>query len=324
MLGTLFGLTLLLTPRGIWAEADPASAVDSAHVAKLIEQLGSAAFEEREAALSGLRQLGHPVRAQLFDARNHKSAEVRARVAALVRQLDADSPLNNAFQAFAKRPDEKLDIEEGMWLISRILNKDVQRVALARQLDALAEAVRKKLGVGVAPKSVDPERLVTVLREVLFEDEKFGGNFDDYYNPANSSLEKVLESKKGLPILLSHVVIAVGRRLDVPIVGVPTSGRYIVKYDGRRAPPEFPQGDIYFNPFDNGKILARQDRSELFPAFDPDLMVQPQSHRKDLIRMLANLETHLFLRDDSDRAYLAVEFRVALEQNDPAGVNQQK
>ena len=319
MLGSAFVLSLLLTARGLWADGDPTMAADSVHVAKLIAELGSDVFGEREAAVKALRTIGYPARAQLFEARNHPSAEVRARVAVLVRQLDADSPLNNAFQAFAKQPDEKVDIEEGMWLISRILNKDVQRVPLARQLDSLADAVKIKLGKEVSAKSVDPERLITALREVLFEDEKFGGNFDDYNNPANSSLEKVLESKKGLPILLSHVVIAVGRRLEVPIVGVPAYGRYIVKYDGRRAPMGFPQRDVFINPFDNGKILTREDRMALFPSHDPDLMIPPQSHRRDLIRMLSNMESHLFIRDDNDRAYLALEFRAVLEQNDPMG-----
>ncbi len=294
---------------------DTAAPDDSARIAKLIEQLDSDAFQEREAAVNALRKTGTAARDHLLDARNHKSPEVRSRAAALVRQLDV-RPLVEAFQAFAQQPEEKLDLEEGMWLIARILNKDVQRVPLAKQLDALADAVRKKLGRDVVPKSVEPERLVNVLREVLFTDEKFGGNVDDYQNPVNSSLEKVLQTKRGLPIVVSHLVIAVGRRLDVPIVGVPTGGRYIVKYDSRKGPGA-PRDDIYLDPFDNGKVLSREDRAAMFPGFDPDRMVEPQSRRLDLIRMLNNLESHLFSRDETDRAYQAVQFRAALEQYAP-------
>ena len=301
----------------VWEiRADDADAAnDPERIEKLIEQLGADAFDSREEAVNALRTIGDPARAQLLDARNHKSAEVRSRAAALVRQLDV-VPLVEAFQKFAAQPDEKLDLEEGMWLISRILNKDAQRVSMAKRLDALADSVRKKLGDGVAPNSVSPERLVAVLREVLFTDEKFGGNFDDYQNPANSSLEKVLQTKKGLPIVVSHVAVAVGRRLDVPIVGLPTNGRYIVKYDGRKAPGS-PANDIYFDPFDDGKVLTREDRAALFPGTDPDRMVGAQSPRQDLIRMLNNMESHLFHRDEIDRAYQAVEFRVALQQNAP-------
>ena len=305
----LFLVTFLA---GTFAQADDQAAdLHAPAISNLIEQLGSAFFEEREAAAKELRVLGKQAMPLLQEARNHKSAEIRSRVAALLRQQVL--PLAEVIQAFAKQRDDDLNLEEGMWLIARILNPDVPQTTLTRQLDQLAAAVRKKLG-DVEPKSVAPDRMVAVLREVLFDQEKFGGNFDDYQNPANSSLEKVLETKQGLPILVSHVVVAVGRRLELPIVGVPTAGRYIVKYDGKRAAPGLPTQDIFLDPFNNGKVLTRTDRMESFPDHDPDRMVEPQSSRRDLIRMLNNLESHLFNRDEITKAYQAVEFRVALEE----------
>ena len=52
---------------------------------------------------------------------------------------------------------------------------------------------------------------------------------DDYYNPRNSFLYHVLERGVGLPISLSVVAIEVGRRLDVPIVGVGLPSHFIVR-----------------------------------------------------------------------------------------------
>lgn len=285
-------------------------------VTELIDQLGSRFFDEREAAVKELRQIGKSARPQLIEAKNHKSAEIRSRVAALLRMIDV-LPLKEAIQQFAGQPEQKLDLEEGMWLISRILDNDVQRETLNKKLDALALAVKKKLKPDEVPKTVAPTRMVKILCEVLFEDEKFEGNSLDYENPANSSLDKVLESRKGLPILLSQMVMAVGKRLEIPIVGVPSPGRYIVKYDGRQAPPGFPKDDIFIDPYGDGKVLTREDRLERFPGSDPDRFPEPQTRRQDLIRMLNNIETHLFNRDEIDRAYLAVEFRVALEQRLP-------
>ncbi len=295
------------------ADENPVRPEESARISKLIQQLGSALFDEREAAATELRQFGQSAVSQLKTALNHKSVEVRSRAAAILRQ-QLRIPLQDAIQKFAEQPEDKLDLEEGMWLISRILNPQVDKASLTRQLDDLAKAVRKKLG-DVDPKSIDPRRTVTAIREVLFDDEKFGGNFVDYSNPENSSLEKVLESRKGLPILVSHVVIAVARRLDVPIVGLPTSGRYIVKYDGQRAPAGFPKEDIVLDPFDNGKVLTREGRMELFPGADPDNLAKPATRREALIRMLNNLESHLFQRDETDLAFVAVEFRVALQDH---------
>lgn len=295
--------------------ADEPPAPDATQITKLIEQLGAPGFQNREDALKALRQIGQTAHEQLHEARNHKSAEVRSRVAILLRHLDV-LPMKDAFQAFAKQPDDKLNLEEGMWLISRIVNRNAQRQPMERQLDALANAVRKKLGEGISPKTVDPERLVTVIRQVLFEDEKFGGNDEDYSNPDNSSLERVLQTKKGLPILLSHVVITVARRLDVPIVGLPTPGRYIVKYDSRKTPPGFSRKDIFIDPYGQGRVLSYDDRQDLFGSSVDH--IAPQSARDDLLRMLNNIETHLFGRDETDKAYLAVEFRLALQEHAPA------
>jgi regulator of sirC expression with transglutaminase-like and TPR domain len=283
-------------------------------IAKLIELLGSDSFPEREAAAKRLAQIGRPARSRLKAAKENPSVEIRSRAARLLRNLDV-VPLETAFEELARQPDETIDLEQGMWLISRILNPDVQREELTKPLDRLAAKVREKLGKDVVPKSVDPQRVVSVMQHVLFEEEQFRGNVDDYGNPKNSSLADVLSTKKGLPILLSHVVVSVAERLEVPIVGVPTPGRYIVKYDGRRAPTGFPQTDVYLSPFDGGKVLSRADLKLLFPGLDADQMVAPGSRRDVLIRMLNNIETHLFNRDEIDRAYLAVAFRVALQDH---------
>lgn len=292
--------------------ADAAQAVQAHRIALLVEQLGSRNFAVREIAETSLRELGESTREALRTARRHPSAEVRSRVTTLLRQLDI-VPLAEAFETFADRPDERLDLEEGMWLISRIVDADADRQKMARELDSLAADVRKKLGA-IEPRAAESHVLVEALCEVLFHDHQFRGNVLDYQSPANSSLEQVLKTRTGLPILLSHVAIAVGRRLQVPLRGVPTPGRYLFKYDG-----DGTAGDLYIDPFAGGKVLSRADREALFPGLDPDRMVDPQSARDDLARMLSNLETHLYGRDQIEAAELALRFRLALQNRPRTG-----
>ena len=285
-------------------------------IARLIERLGASEFEERESATRRLLNLGAAVREELVRAKNSESAEVRLRAAALLKLIDKP-PAIEELKALASQPDDKLDLEQGMWLIARIVDPGVRREELTKPLDALAAKVRERLGKDIAPKTADPKLVVAALRSVLFDDEKFTGNVDDYGNPDNSSLARVLATRKGLPITLSHVVVGVGERLEIPLVGVPTSGRYIVKYEGRRAPTGFPRDDIFLNPFDEGRILSRVDREQMFPGFDPDGLPEPSTKRLVLVRMLNNLESHLFNRDEIDRAYQALAFRQLLEQHAP-------
>ncbi len=287
-----------------------------AEIARLVEQLGAPTFLERESATAQLLTLGAAAREELVRAKNSESAEVRSRAAAILKLIDKPPSVED-FKTFAVQPDDKLDLERGMWLIARIVDPGVKRDELTKPLDALAARVRERLGKDVAPKTADPQQVVAAIRHVLFDDEKFTGNFAEYGHPDNSSLARVLATRKGLPITLSHIVVAVGERLEVPLVGVPTPWRYIVKYEGRRAPAGFPREDIFLDPFDGGKILSRADRGQLFPGLDPDNLPAPTSKRLILIRMLTNLESHLFNHEEIDQAYQALAFRRLLEQHGP-------
>jgi regulator of sirC expression with transglutaminase-like and TPR domain len=262
--------------------------VTAEKIARLIGQLDADSFVDRERASLELARIGYPALPALRAAQTHKSAEVRYRAKNIANSLTSGVRLRE-FSEFASQPDEQLDLEHGMWLIARILDPQVQKPALTRQLDQLADRVREKLGKGIEPASSEPRKVVDAVRQVLFTDERFTGNTEDYNNPDNSSLARVLETRKGLPILLSHVTAAVARRLRVPIIGVPAPGRYLAKYDGSRAPAGYSNADIVFNPFEGGKLLTDAERPQ---------GVANDTNREALTRMLRNLTSALAARDD--------------------------
>lgn len=282
------------------ADPPPAAeepAVSPEQIARLIAQLDADKFDDRERATRALAEIGWPAVEALRKARQSTSAEVRYRAKALVESLTTEVR-RREFAAFCSQPDEQLDLEHGMWLIARILDPAVKKADLVKQLDEIATRVRQQLPKGSEPSTESPPVVVAAIRKVLFDELKFTGNAEDYNHPDNSSLARVLATKKGLPILLSHVTIAVGRRLRAPIVGVPVGGRYIVKYDGARAPAGFSQDDIYFNPFEGGRLLAENER----PA-----AVAPNGNREDLSRMLRNLISALGTREGNTDEREAVQ-----------------
>ena len=299
----LAGLLAALSDRAACAQP-PASVASPDQLDRLIQQLDADSFEARENAARELRAIGKPALAALEKAQGHKSLEVRWRAKAIAEGMTAGVRLRE-FTAFAALPDDKLDLEQGMWLIARILDPEVQKHDLTRQLDQLADRVRLQLGKGVDPATANPRMVVAAVRQALHVERGFTGNVEDYNNPDNSSLARVLETKKGLPILLSHVTVAVARRLKVPIVGVPAGGRYIIKYDGARAPEGFPQDDIYINPFEDFQILP--------PAAAAGVAVPLDTPREALTRMLRNLLTDLEGRGESDKLQQAQELFDLLE-----------
>jgi regulator of sirC expression with transglutaminase-like and TPR domain len=280
-------------------------------IARLIEQLDADKFDLRERASRELAEIGMPALPALEAARQHQSAEVRGRAKAIVDSLTA-GVRRREFTQFAARPDELLDLEHGMWLISRILNPDVKKKDVTSKLDDLATKVHERLGKDVDPASADPQKLVAALHQVLFVEQGFTGNTQDYHNPDNSSLDRVLATRKGLPILLSHVTAAVGRRLRAPIVPLGLDGTYIVKYDGTRAPPGFAKDDIFMHPFYQGRLIALENIDTELPGKNAQAEL-PDQPRVALVRMLQNMINHLEEREDHERLEQAQELQALLK-----------
>ena len=63
---------------------------------------------------------------------------------------------------------------------------------------------------------------------LLYNNNPFTGNTEDYYNPANSYLPTVLETKRGLPITLSLVYRLVAERVGLRSWGVGLPGHFVV------------------------------------------------------------------------------------------------
>src|SRR5207245_10392581 len=73
------------------------------------------------------------------------------------------------------------------------------------------------------------EARVFGLCRYLFHEMGFRGNVQDYYDPRNSYLNEVLDRRTGLPITLSLVAMAIGKRAGLSITGVGLPGHFVVK-----------------------------------------------------------------------------------------------
>lgn len=267
-----------------------------------IEQLDDDRYEVREAASRQLFHAGEEAVPWLQPASRHPSPEVRFRVQEVLRSL-AQAPLRRLkgeIEAFCAQGDERLDVERAMCLISRLMDRQAAPGDLVRLLDEMGAKVTERLAKDGDPAKADPHKAVAAIQQVVFKDYAFRGNEEDYGNPHNCSLAFVLKERKGKPILLAEITVAVARRAKVPIVGIPADGRYVAKYDGAQAPTGFPRDDIYLDPFGGGSVLSRDDRLRLFPDYDPDRMVPPGTNRVVIARILRNIVADYRNRRDQE------------------------
>ena len=306
---------MVLTVIGTVGLAETPKKIDPQEQAirRLIRQLDADTFEQRELAHRALLKLGQTALKPLQQVARDRRAppEQRSRAAHIVDRV-IHQLIYKGFRELAALPDEKVDLEHGMWLISLTTNPHVRRSDISKTFERLAEQVRKKLAPK-KPEEAAPSEMVEALRQVVFVEFGLRGNTEDYRNPHNSSLEKVLETRKGLPILVSHVLVAVAKRVPAPIVGLPTPGRYTAMYDGAQAPEGFPKDNLYIDPFGDGKVLTLEELDDLISGLDPKRHLQPSSQKLVLVRMMNNLETHLEWRGEFRKSENVGKYRRLLE-----------
>ncbi len=206
----------------------------------------------------------------------------------------AEPPLDLAVALLAVEEDAEADPE-----------------AILRGLDALAEGVRLRQGATVFDA-------LARLCHHLFTDQGFKGDEASYDDPINSLLNRVLERRRGLPILLCVLAMEVGRRAGLALDGIGFPGHFLVS--PREASPRF-----FVDPFRGGQIIreetlqARLARIAGTPV-GPQGWAQataPASHRAILVRMSNNLKGSYFRRHDYGATLRQVERLMALEPMDP-------
>jgi regulator of sirC expression with transglutaminase-like and TPR domain len=140
-------------------------------------------------------------------------------------------------------------LDEMAFLISATLmgSDPSEIIEQMSRLDELAAAVPSPTFAGIA--------------QFLFSgSDAFIGNRAEYYDPENSLLPRVLDRHAGIPISLSVIMMEVGRRLGVPIVGVGMPGHFLVGL--AQAKGDIPE--TFADPFHEGRILDADGCQELF------------------------------------------------------------
>ncbi len=189
-----------------------------------------------------------------------------------------------AFAELMGRDDEEIDLDRAAFLFAAVEYPELDVEASLRELDHLADLLQPRLaGLG------GPEDVVRVVASFLHGELGFAGNPEAYYDPRNSYLNEVLERRLGIPISLSALYLAIGRRLGLPFEGVGMPGHFLVRY-------RHPVSPVLLDPFAGGTILsAAECEARLQGLYGPGVELRPAmlaavSTRTIVFRMLNNLK----------------------------------
>ncbi|MEM7345454.1 MAG: transglutaminase-like domain-containing protein [Chloroflexota bacterium] len=219
------------------------------------------------------------------------------------------TPIKEQFIKVLNKPDHKVDLAYSALLMSEYLNGPIKTKLYMGLLDDIAQTVRREID-----SAETATEIIECYNEYLFDELKFIGNRNSYYNPGNSFFDKVLDARTGIPISLSLLYLEVGWRLGLPVWGVGLPGHFIVAY-GPQAEP------IYIDVFNQGRILSEEDCLELCKVHPTQRQtfktsfLKPIDKKSILFRMLLNLKQIYVGLEDWESTYKTVDLMIAVRPN---------
>ena len=207
---------------------------------------------------------------------------------------DASLPLLETAIAIAQHDDPGLDI-----------------LSTLAEIDALGVRLRARI-----PADAAPIQRLRVLNRFFFHELGFSGNVNDYYDPRNSYIHAVLETRRGIPITLALLYVELATQIRLDAVGVAFPGHFLAKV-------RMPKGDIVIDPFTgqsmsrdalDGLLVPYRRRQGRIGAAELPLgaFLEPASPREVIARMLRNLKEIFRASDDSGRLLGVAERLVIL------------
>jgi len=207
--------------------------------------------------------------------------------------------LEETFAKLGREPDADFDAAEILLHLARDEYSDLDIEAYLSEINAMAHEARRLLRGRLTDQ-------VQGLCRYLFHEMGFHGNTVEYYDPRNSYLNEVLDRRTGIPISLSILVMAVGARAGLPVVGIGLPGHFVVK-------SVQDEEEVLFDPFHGGRqlstseceILVRQVTGMNFEANKSTLCPLPL--RWIIARVLTNLKTVYFHQEDYLRTVRVIQ-----------------
>jgi regulator of sirC expression with transglutaminase-like and TPR domain len=219
-------------------------------------------------------------------------------------------------QEVASQP-EPWPLAEAALLLAVDDYPDLDPAPYLAYLDELAERVRTRATITLAfsDEEDDASGPRDALLHVLLTEEGYTGNREQYYDPRNSYLNEVIDRRRGIPITLSLVGLAVARRAGLPLYGVSFPAHFLLRWQRG-------EDSGYLSLFNSGARLSREDLQGwwgqiMAGAPWEESILTPTSDRQLLVRVLNNLKVIFAQARQFQRAITAAEKILLLDPETP-------
>lgn len=204
--------------------------------------------------------------------------------------------------------DDSIPLFEAALAIAQDVEPQLDLAATQAEVDILAARLQRRL----APDASSIQKL-RLLNHFFYRELGFAGNVNNYYDPDNSYLHRVLSTRRGIPISLAVLFMELAQQIDLNVTGISFPGHFLMKLSVQ-------SGEIVLDPF-NGASLSREELEERlepyfehqsYPGTTPLSYYLHEAHpREILVRMLRNLKA-VFLENMRWQRVLSVQQRLLI------------
>ncbi|MEF1291094.1 SirB1 family protein [Vibrio sp. M260118] len=139
---------------------------------------------------------------------------------------------------------DAMELVEGALALNKAINPQTQVHWAEAELNRLVQEAELALVHEVNEK----QRFESLLR-LFYHQRGYQGDRDSYFHSENGFVDKVLETRKGIPVSLGAILLFIARKLGFPLTGVTFPTQFLLKLEWYGDKP------LYINPF-NGEYVS--------------------------------------------------------------------
>lgn len=162
----------------------------------------------------------------------------------IIRWITYGSLEEDFLEILQKGVEDPEQLEKAALTLCRFSYPTLREREYEKKLDRFAGMVGNRIRYSLS----DSQKMHKLLNFV-FKELNFTGSTENYYNPENSYLNRVIERRQGIPITLGLIVLFLARRLELPFHGVNMPIHFMLKFKGEKE-------EVLIDPFDRGKTVT--------------------------------------------------------------------
>lgn len=215
---------------------------------------------------------------------------------------DFDFSRDVQFQKLLARRND-VDLTEAALELARDAHPNLEFEPVRYWISARADELRP-----LTVRASSERESLELLAQAIADEQGIAGSPEAYESAGGSFLNEVIESRRGIPISLSVLYMAVAEQLGIELGGVAAPMHFLTRVDS-------PEGPLFLDAFSGRRILDQDETIEWLcsisqlPPSQVERSLQPVEPRLIIQRMLTNLKV-IYARDEDWTAAWPVQNRL--------------